>query len=61
MSTRIDVSQLSGQDGFVIVARSRANTDRLFVSTPHSLELTEKQAINLANAIIDQAERIWND
>lgn len=60
MKQMIHISRRHKQDGYVLIDESASTPGRMFISTPNILELTEKQAINLANAIIDHAEQIWN-
>lgn len=57
--TRINVKNLKGNDyQYVLVREDREGTDHVFLSAPTLALLTPEQAMSLANALVDVAEKL---
>lgn len=56
---RINIKNLAGNDHqYVLVREDRKGTENVFLSAPNIALLTPEQAMRLADALVDVAEKI---
>lgn len=57
--TRINVKNLKGNERqYVIVRKDGKGSDHIFLAAPAHALLTPEQAMSLANALVDAAEKL---
>ena len=56
--SRVETTKISGGKGHVYIRPDMKNRNQLWCSGGHSYILTQEQAINMANHIVDLVERM---
>jgi len=59
MSNRVDITRRQEKRGFIRIEQSFNDPDRLFVSTPNIVELSEEETYNLIEALTEGARNLW--
>ena len=61
MSNRVDITRRQEKRGFIRIEQSFNDPDRLFISTPNIVELSEEETHNFIQALAEEADKLWGN
>lgn len=61
MNNRVNITRRQEVHGYIRIEPSFNDPDRLFVSTPNIVELTEAETYNLIEALAEGARNLWGN
>lgn len=59
MTNTVNITRRQKTRGFIRIEQSFNDPDRLFISTPNIVELTEEETYNLIDALAEGAHNLW--
>lgn len=57
---KVNITRRNNTPGYVDIHKDRDAPNRLFISTPNMLTLTEQETQQLIEALTTEANNIWN-